>query len=389
MSKSQIVVGIVSPLASTRVQICTQLQAVRFAGVPVEIDQYCSEPNDRSTRHLIETHPHIIIVDMEQPAPALASLRVLHDALPDAWLLIGSPSDDPKLIIEAMRAGAREFIPFPATSANISQALSRYASELQKAHEKKTAGKIYSVTSAKGGAGTTSVAVNLAVAAAGARDSKVALVDLGSPVGDVAEYLNLRSKFTVADAISSSQRLDPVLLESYMSHTHGVAVLPGYKEYHPGLLNEEALARMFEVLAATYTHTFIDMACSQHEEQLKAATEFSAAVLVILTPELPALWRTDRLIRLFERTGGGDKLILVVNRGSKRREISVREIEKTLGHSIFFSLPNNYPAAIQAVNSGKPLVSMNHSSLAASYFELGQMLTGLPLAKKKRGLFGF
>lgn len=389
MSDSKVAVGIVSPSPETREQLRNQLQAAQFACLPVEVDQYCAEPNDYPTRRLVEARPKIIIIDMQIQETALSALRVLHDTLPEAWLFVSSASDDPKLIIETMRAGAREFLPKPVPPSSMAQALARYSAEQQKISRSVLNGKIYCITSAKGGAGTTSVAVNLAVATASARNSKVALIDLGSPVGDIAEYLNLKHKFSVADVITSSTRLDPVLLESYMSNTHGVAVLPGHKEFHPGLQLQDTLARLFQVLAETYTHTFIDMACSQNQEQLKAAAEFSSAILVVLTPELPALWRTERLIRLFEKIGGSDKLCLVINRGSKRREISAKEIEKALGHSLFWSLPNNYPAAIQAVNSGKPLVSINHSGLASSYFELGQALTGLPLTKKRHGLFGF
>ena len=116
-------------------------------------------------------------------------------------------------------------------------------------------------------------------------------------------------------------------------------------------------------------------------------TDFSTALILVLTPELPALWRTDRLIRLFEKIGADEKLRLVVNRASKRHEITDKEIEKTLQHSIFWNLPNNYPAAIHAVNTGKPLVAVNHSSLASSYYGLAQALTGVTLSKKPRGLF--
>ncbi len=103
---------------------------------------------------------------------------------------------------------------------------------------------------------------------------------------------------------------------------------------------------------------------------------------------MPALWRTDRLISLFDKTGSSSKIRLVVNRASKKREISVNEIEKALGHSIFYSLPNNYPAAIESVNSGKPLLASNNSKLAVSYLELGQTLTNLKLIRKKRGFLG-
>jgi pilus assembly protein CpaE len=231
------------------------------------------------------------------------------------------------------------------------------------------------------------VAINLATSVATSKAAKVALIDLSSPMGDTAEYLNLKVKFTVSDVVAASTRLDPVLLESYMTRSDQVAVLPGIREFAPRRLHTDEIARILKVASETYTHTFVDILCPHDQEQLVGISEFSAAVIVVLTPELPALWRTDRLIQLFQKYDKHEILKLVINRNSKRNEISIKEIEKSLGHSIYWSLPNNYPAAIRAVNSGKPLVSVNHSQLASSYVELAEMLTGIPLRRKRRGLF--
>jgi pilus assembly protein CpaE len=387
MDKSKPIVGIVSSSREIRDLFLAQLQEAKFECFTIEVDGYLEDQDNYETRQLVEVHPQIVIVDMQSRETALTTLQVLHDVLPEAWLFISAPGNDPQLIIEAMHAGAREFLPKPSSLDDLSQALERYSAVQQKTINL-IKGKVFGVTSAKGGAGTTSVAINLAIATANDASAKVALVDFGSPVGDVAEYLNLKSKYTVADAVKSKTRLDPVLLESYMSGVNGVSVLPGNREFHSGLFQQNTLTKMFQVLSETFTHTFIDMACAHDHEQLQAATKFCNAILIILTPELPALWRTDRLISLFNKTGGNNKIRLVVNRASKKRDISVREIEKALGHSIFWNLPNNYPEAIEAVNSGKPLTLSNNSKLAASYIGLVKTLTGLSPIKKRRGLLG-
>jgi len=389
MANSKTTIAIISSFADTRDLFQSQIKETGFDCFTMVVDQYCTETDEYTTRQLIEIQPQIIIVDMQSKDTALATLNVLHDVLPETWLFISATSKNPQLIIDAMHAGAREFLPKPSTLDRLSKALERYTAEQKKAATTgKTKGKIYGITSAKGGAGTTSVAINLAIATANDPKAKVALVDLGSPVGDIAEYMNLRSKYTVADVINSSDRLDSVLLESFLSFKHKIAVLPGNKEFYSGLFQQDALAVIFNVLSESYTHIFVDMACTHDQDQLQVATNLCTAILIILTPELPALWRTDRLIRIFDKAGNIKKLRLIVNRASKKREISVGEIEKALGHSIFFNLPNNYQTAIEAVNSGKPLASSNNSKLASSYLELGQNLTGLSLMRKKRGILG-
>ncbi|HET9532918.1 MAG TPA: hypothetical protein VFQ92_21365, partial [Blastocatellia bacterium] len=95
-----------------------------------------------------------------------------------------------------------------------------------------------------------------------------------------------------------------------------------------------------------------------------------------------------RLIRFLSSISGSDKLRLVINRSVKNDEITDSEMERVLKIPIYWKLPNNYKGSIRAINSGHPLVSLNHSDLARSYRELAYELAGLPLPKK-RGILGY
>jgi pilus assembly protein CpaE len=387
MSDSKLLVGVVSSSAEARAQLRRQLEATRFACEVLEIN-HCS--TDKSVLHsLIAAKPKIIILDIQAQEMAMAALRHLREALPETCFYVSAASKDPKLILEAMRAGAREFLIRPLDVSRITLALERYSAEGQKIAAKRVNGKIYCAISAKGGVGTTSVAVNLAVATAAASNSKVALVDLGNPVGNIADCLDISPKFSIADAFASHAQLDSALLESYMSHAHGMSILPASKDFSPDKQLGKTLSKLFQILTETYAHTYIDVACSRNQEYLEALVKYSSAILIILTPELPVLRGTDQLIHLFDKIGGSHKLRLVVNRGRKRPLAGAIEIEQDLGHSLYWYLPDDYPIAAKAVNSRMPLAAANHSSLSASYFELARMLTGLQLPKKKRRLFRF
>ena len=291
--------------------------------------------------------------------------------------------------IQAMQAGAREFLGQPIVKGKLSQALERYVAEKQCNNEPQKVGKIYCVTAAKGGTGATSVAINLATAVAKGQENNVALIDLGSPIGDAAVYLDVKPKFTISDTLSASSRLDPILLQTYAGYCHGLSILPGPKEFHPGQIPDvEALSVMLEVVRQTYTHAFVDLPASLNEEHLRAAIEVSEAMIVVLTPEFPSIWRTDRLLRFLERSVGSEKVHLILNRSTKGSdEITNGEIEKTVEQPIFWSLPNDYHASTEAVKLGRPLVSMNNSQLAHSYVELAYRLTGTVRPKKKKQRF--
>jgi pilus assembly protein CpaE len=387
MSDSKILVGIISPSAEMREQLHRQLQTTKFSCDVLEINQYCADKG--CVRQLAGVRPNIIFIDMEVQEIALSTLRHLHEALPDTCFYVSAAKKDPKLIIETMRAGAREYLVRPVDFSRISLALERYSAERKRITASRVNGKIYCVTSAKGGAGTTSVAVNLAVATAASGTSKVALLDLGNRVGNVADYMDISPRFNIADAVDTPYPLDSASLESYMSHAQGVSVLLGNNDFGSAHRLGETLPKLFHVLTETYAHTFVDIACSQSQAYLEVAAKYSAAVLIVVTPELPVLRGTDQLIQMFAKIGGSHKLRLIVNRGRKSRLSGAIEIEKDLGYSIFWYLPDDYPAAAKAVNKRQPLVTSNHSSLAESYFELAKILTGLKSPKKRRSLFGF
>jgi pilus assembly protein CpaE len=311
----------------------------------------------------------------------------LHAVLPESALYACGASTDPQLIIETMQAGAREFLAKPVSARNVALAFGRYIDERDRLKAgSKSRGKIYSVTAAKGGAGATSVAINLATTIADSSGTRVAVLDLNSPVGDAASYLNLKPQFSLSDALAAAPRLDAVLLETFMSKAGNVSVLPGPKQFKSTAVSPPALAKLLRVVAGSYVHTLIDLPSTLDQEMLQVATDASEAVLVIMTPELPAVWRTHRLLALLASSGCGDRLRLILNRDNSRDEITEKEITRVLNHPIYFRLPNNYAAAIQAINKGKPIVDVNHSGLATGYRQLTQKLTGVASGKSRRGL---
>lgn len=386
MTSARIKVGIVAPSAKARARLRKVVSATELAEVSLESDTYCLGKGKGSTRRFFEVQPEFIMVDLEDPEAAIQTLHTLHSALPESWMVVTSEKKRAQLIIRAMQAGAREFLGQPIVKGKLSQALERYVAEKQGNKEPQKVGKIYCVTAAKGGTGATSVAINLAAAVAKGQENNVALIDLGSPIGDAAVYLDVKPKFTISDTLSASSRLDAVLLQTYAGSCHGLSILPGPREFLPGQSPDvEALSVMLEVVRQAYTHAFVDLPASLNEEHLRAAIELSEAIMVVLTPELPSIWRTDCLLRFLDGSVGSEKVHLVLNRSAKGSdEIANGEIEKAVNQPIFWSLPNDDHASTEAIKLGRPLVSINNSQLARSYQELAYRLTGTVRPRKKQ-----
>jgi len=297
------------------------------------------------------------------------------------------------LIIELMRAGVREFLPSPVAQDSLLQAFNRYIAEKVRTHRhtqtRAKRGKIYCIMSAKHGSGATTVAVNLAGIIAARSSLRTALIDLDRPLGDAAAYLNVKPNFTVSDALAAGPRLDSVLLESYMQASNGFQILPGFREHAADAsLSTDKLSHLLEVAQTTFDHTIVDLPTNLDEEQVKIITRHTATILVVLTPELPSIWRTERLLSYLTGLHAAEKVRIILNRSTRSDEIPDADIERLLRMPLYCKLPNEYVACIKAINSGTLLDAGNTKNLGKSLISLAADVAGLPGVEARRGLFG-
>ena len=365
-----------------------QVEATQLAKALAILTEFSEVSTEAVLKKVEESLPEIILVEVEDPESSLEILALMGDRLPEARIFVVSGHSHPQLIINTMRAGAREFLTKPVTTSQLAQAFRRYHEERRRNQDHH--GKLYCVTSAKGGSGTTTVAINLSASVAKLQGTRVALVDLGNPLGDAATYLNIHPQFTVTDALEAGERLDAVMLESLVTQKNGFALLAGLTEFRdrPAMRESDPLIKPLQVARQSYSHTLVDLPCSTEQVSLEACAQACDAVVVVLTPELPALWRSHRLLLLLERSGLSEKVRLLVNRSQKSDEIGFGEIQKTLGRPVDFHLPNDYRCSIDAINSGKPLVNVNHSALSRRYAQIARDLTGIFPEPRKKKMFG-
>src|SRR6202158_4378480 len=187
--------------------------------------QAANDPVIRKTKPFA---PDVVLVDMasNDATAALRAIEFLHQELPDAVVFAIGPMTQPQLIVNAMRAGVREYIERPTTTTDLLEAFVRLTATRRKPGRGTSRGTVFTIVNAKGGCGSTTVAVNLALALQSVHHS-TALIDL-APLGHRALHLNLKPAFTVSDAITNLHRLDSSLLDSFMArHERGLQVLAG------------------------------------------------------------------------------------------------------------------------------------------------------------------
>jgi pilus assembly protein CpaE len=295
----------------------------------------------------------------------------------------------------SMLAGAREFLvkPFSADelTASIRQVYTREREKQSRfvptavagpsngssaGHEP---GAIVAVFSPKGGVGRTTIAVNLAVAAA-TLGRRVALVDASFQFGDVGVLLNLNPKSkSIGDL---AQELDQGELESLdtfmISHSSGVRVLLAPpKPEQAELIGPSAVRKVMERLRQDYDLVIVDCPATFNEPTI-AVLDQADTILTLLTLEITSVKNMRLFIEVAEQLGyGKDKLRLVLNRADSTLGIRVADVEHSIGRKVDHTVVSDGRSVVYALNRGVPFfLSNREAQVSQDILRLAQAVAG-------------
>lgn len=215
------------------------------------------------------------------------------------------------------------------------------------------------VYSPKGGVGTTTIATNVAVAAAQRNSDRVILVDLDLQFGGVATHLDLEPKLTIADAVRDEAAMrEPDLLRTYtVRHDSGLHVLAAPMSPEASeLITPDHISHILGTLLEGYDGVVID-AGSVLDEGVLRIFELAETILLPVHPEMAALKAMHGLLDYLNETGSiGGKSTFVLNNMFAREILKPRDIETVLGSRITTDLPYDPFLFLKAVNEGVPIV---------------------------------
>jgi pilus assembly protein CpaE len=313
----------------------------------------------------------VIIDHVKGPKTAADVCREIRQtpALSAVPVLCISQSDDVEDRIRFLEAGADDVMakPFDAREleARVEALLLRFQRSLDRSpalvHDPKErpARRLVVCFSPKGGVGTTTIAVNIAVSVAERRPDRTLLIDLARQFGQVATHLNLTVRQTLADVVRDESALrEPELLRSYATrHESGLHVLaaPGTPEL-AGLVQADKLERLLETALIAYDSIVVD-AGSQLDETAMTALDRADGVIFTVHAEIAALKALHSLLEVLAEVGSvGAKATFVLNNAFAKEILKMRDIEGALGTRIAIDLPYDPFIYLKAVNEGIPVV---------------------------------
>jgi pilus assembly protein CpaE len=321
--------------------------------------------------------PDVVLMDINMPdMDGIAATERLSAEVPSAAVVMMSVQGEADYLRRSMLAGAREFLVKPFSSDELTASIRQvYIREREKAGRNATvpvprgesagAGVVVAVFSPKGGVGRTTVAVNLAVAAAVELGKKVIVVDASFQFGDVAVLLNLnpknKSMAELVQELDSSH--DAEAVDTYtMAHSSGIqALLAPSSPEMAELITPAGVKHVIELLRQRYDLVVVDCTAWFNDTTL-GILDLADVVLTLLTLEITSIKNIRLFLEVAEQLGYDNKIRLVLNRADTTLGIRVADVEHSIGRKVDNTIVSDGRAVVYALNRGVPFVLSNREA---------------------------
>lgn len=330
-----------------------------------------SAADQMATFAMVGAAPDVAIIDVRR-LPGLpegtATFRRRYAACP---LVLVCAALDPALMLEAMRSGINECVPEPLNEDALAAAIDRVTAQRQP----DVNGDVYAFVGAKGGIGTTTLAVNAATSLA--KRERTLYIDLHATGGDAAVFLGAEPRFSVIDALENIHRLDEALFKTLIVSTNAkVDLLASSNQTMGWSVDAKRIRPLLEFVRRHYRYVILD--CPRSDPAVLEALEAAGRIVLVTNQELATLRSSSRMATMLRQRYGGNRVMVVANRFDSGSDISHQDIERVLGGSVRHSVPSDYRASIEALTQGTPLILRNHTRMVGAIDALARDLAGLP-----------
>jgi pilus assembly protein CpaE len=360
---------------------------------------------DRIERHRVD----VVLVEAGRIGlPLDEFIRRIRNTAAQSAVFVLNQDASPELILEALRAGANEYL-YPPLSDTLRDALQRLSTARSKGgtDTSYSLGKVFGFLSARGGCGATTIAVHVASSIARQAAAQQAaprsvvqnaaeqtkrptlLADLDFDAGLLRFLMKSKATYSVRDAIDNLRRMDASLWKGLVSsHADGLDLIPAPDEVaakrSPG---REEMMHLMRFIRSTYPVSIADFGRHISAAALDSLPELEALYLVT-TPDLTSLEHAKRAIRNIEGQGfggnrlAGQRLKVLLNRGD-RGKIDLEEIERRLGRPCEAVIRNDHLALYDAYSEGHFLPPA--SALGKELHALADSVRALAAGERDRG----
>ena len=334
-----------------------------------------------------ELTPDVVLMDINMPdMDGITATERMAAEAPDAAVVMMSVQGEADYLRRSMLAGAREFLVKPFSSDELTASIRQvHAREVEKQSRRAAApvmapagdgtaaapgggdrdGRIVAIFSPKGGVGRTTIAVNMAVAAATELGKSVVLMDGSFQFGDVGVLLNLNPKNkSIADLVPELEAGEAESLDTFViNHSTGVRVLlaPPSPEMAE-LITPTAVKRVLDALRRQHDLVIVDCT-SWFNETTLSILDAADVVLTVLSLEITSIKNMRLFLEVAEQLGyERGKVKLVLNRADSSLGIRVTDVENSIGRKVDHTIVSDGRSVVYALNRGVPFFLSNREA---------------------------
>jgi pilus assembly protein CpaE len=339
-----------------------------------------------------KAEPDIILIDdITENDDLLIRVRAIKEHFPKTTLFVVSENKNHQNIISVMKAGASEYLVEPFEEDLLFNAIEEARAKFSSSG-RLSQGHIYSFISAKGGVGSTVLAVNAAAALSKDKKSAVALLDMSFQSGDASVLLDLVPQNTIMNICENINRLDVSFLRGVMSgHSTGINFLPAPVNPEDSEdIRSEHISSILNLSRKLFDHVVLDCGSMHINDCNVEAFKQSEKVFVVTDMSVPSIRNTVRLCKLIRKFGISlEKIEIIVNRYIKGGALSLGEVEKNFDKPVYWLIPNDFSEIVSSINRGMPLVKLsNNAPFSKNMFEFIKKFQGILVDPGFRGIRG-
>jgi pilus assembly protein CpaE len=341
---------------------CIQNLPVRLAvehGVGQSEPAEADELLDRIERHRVD----VVLVEASLVAiPLEEFVRRLKNTSSQPAVFVLNPDASPELILEALRAGANEYLYLPLAE-TLRDALQRLSAARSKggSETSKSLGKVFGFLSGHGGCGATTFAAHIAPEVARQTKQPTLLADLDFEAGILRFLMKSKNTYSVRDALDNLHRMDSNLWKGLVSSLPDkLDVIPASDEVatkRPPA--REEMMHLLRFMRSTYPASIVDFGRSVSLAALHSLPELEVLYL-ITTPDAASLEHARRAILMIEQRGfATSRIQVLLNRVVDKKKPDMDATEKILGRPCAATFRDDHMALYDAYSEGRFLAPSN------------------------------
>lgn len=348
-----------SVVISPDVELAERLEELMLrvgrVGVAKAVDRYLKGHD--LERFLRANAPQVIFVSTESLNSAIEVIAGAQTLFPGVQFVAIDRVADPNILLDLMRAGVREFLAYPFDPSTFTATAERLEGLLERnpAASDET-DHVLAFLPAKAGSGTSTIALNTAIALSRLPDMNVLLSDMDLNSGLLGFMLKVDAPASIYEAAEHAHKLDEHLWPQLVTKVGKLDLLAAGKLDPQSRIEPAQIRQILGFARRFYKIMCIDLSGNMEKFSIEVMQE-AKRIFVVATPEIPSLHLARKKIQLLQTMDLGERVHVLLNRAGKRAIITTEQIQQLLGTPVYMEFPNDYRGVHVALTMGKEVES--------------------------------